>query len=90
MGQDAIFAMPFDGARHGAAFDVAAHRNIIVGRQRTGDALRCHISTSLVVQQNLTMRMQMRRFTRLINGLLSVALKHCPRVGEVAHTPPIV
>lgn len=40
-----------------------------------------HISTSFIERQNLTMRMSMRRFTRLTNGFSKKAANHAHAVA---------
>lgn len=61
--------------------ELPANTNFIDKRIISGDPDEDHISTSFVERQNLTMRMQMRRFTRRTNGYSKKVENHACAVA---------
>jgi IS1 family transposase len=75
----AVNGTPEASRRYSPGVVVGVSKNAVVGHPT-------HISTSFVERQNLTLRMQQRRFTRLTNGFSKNYLNHCAAVAlYVAH-----
>src|SRR5260370_24311372 len=65
-----------DSSRYGPGHHIASRKVVV-----RGDPDPAHVSTSYVERQNLTMRMQMRRFTRLTNGFSKHGAHHADMVA---------
>jgi len=73
----AVSGTPEASRRYSPGVVVGVSKNAVVGRPS-------RISTSYVERQNLTLRMQQRRFTRLTNGFSKNYLNHCAAVALYA------
>jgi hypothetical protein len=71
-----LYGKPQDEIRYSPAECIGCTTHVI-----TGNPDPEHISTSYVERQNLTMRMGMRRFTRLTNGFSKKLQNHCHAIA---------
>ncbi|MGQ0741699.1 MAG: transposase [Alphaproteobacteria bacterium] len=69
-----VMGTPEASRRYSPGVVVGVSKNAVFGKPS-------HISTSYVERQNLTLRMQQRRFTRLTNGFSKTYLNHCAAVA---------